>query len=190
MEVIVVRRIHRLVQYVAVFVLVMLAFCQSTGHAQEAISVEELARQLNETQRRLQQTELELRSLRDRDAQRQQWEASVLERLPSVDPGLHTVGYGGVEDDPLYEFDSQDCPDCGKPGRKGKAHLCDLCRAGAPWAKDHGWSVVPYGMLRGELIYAQQEQAADAIIFFLGPENAGVNDDQFTARFTSARAAR
>ncbi|MDP6721195.1 MAG: hypothetical protein QGF59_21185, partial [Pirellulaceae bacterium] len=176
-----VRRFHRAVQYFASFMLVMLAFCQSTAHAQENISVEELARQLNETQRRLQQTELELRSLRDRDAQRQQWEASVLERLPSVDPGLDTVSYGGFEDDPLYEVDLQDCPDCGKSGRKGKAHLCDLCRAGAPWAKNHGWSIVPFGMLRGELIYAQQEQAADAVIFFLGPENVGVNDDQFTA---------
>jgi hypothetical protein len=60
-------------------------------------------------------------------------------------------------------------------------HLCGCCLEGLSWNKSGGWRIVPFGTLRGELIYSQQEQTADAIIFFLAPDETGVDDDQFTA---------
>jgi hypothetical protein len=65
--------------------------------------------------------------------------------------------------------------------RSGAGSDSGITLAGFSTRKAGGWRIVPFGMLRGELIYSQQEQAADAIIFFLTPDSIGVDDDQFTA---------
>ena len=57
--------------------------------------------------------------------------------------------------------------------------LFSYCLEKLSWNKAGGWRIVPFGMLRGDLIYS--EQAADAVIFFLAPNSAGIEDDQFTA---------
>lgn len=48
------------------------------------------------------------------------------------------------------------------------------------WNLASGWRIVPFGQLRGEAIYAQTAQAADAVVFFLAPTSLGIRDDQFT----------
>ena len=48
------------------------------------------------------------------------------------------------------------------------------------WGKPNGWQIIPFGQLRGETIYSQEEQIADAVVFFLAPGSPGVDTDQFT----------
>ena len=48
------------------------------------------------------------------------------------------------------------------------------------WHLPSGWKIVPFGMLRAEMIYAQDPTAADAVRFFFAPNNLDVDDDSFT----------
>jgi hypothetical protein len=57
--------------------------------------------------------------------------------------------------------------------------FCQQCKEALSWNKG-GWRIVPFGMLRGEAIYAGQATTADAVIFFLNPTQQGVDDDLFT----------
>ena len=108
--------------------------CWPTARAENDLRIEDLARRLDNTQRRLERIERELHALRERDAERQQWEASVLERLPSIETDLHEASFGGVEIDALDDFASQDCPDCGKPGSRSFMRSLQA-GAGGPWCR-------------------------------------------------------
>ncbi|MCP4081437.1 MAG: hypothetical protein P8J91_05645 [Pirellulaceae bacterium] len=48
------------------------------------------------------------------------------------------------------------------------------------WNLPGGWTIVPFGQVRGEMIYAQNPTAADAVQFFFLPNNPDVDDDTFT----------
>ncbi len=84
--------------------------------------------------------------------------------------GVQPASYEAI--DACNGFPAYDatCPDSGKETCEGLPHLCGVSLEGLSWNKAGGWRIVPYGTLRGEMIYSQQEQAADALIFFLGPE--------------------
>jgi hypothetical protein len=90
---------------------------------------------------------------------------------------VQPVGYEDTSVSDACENCVSNCPDCGKRTCEGLPHLCGVCLEQLSWNKADGGRIVPFGMLRRELIYSQQEQVADAIIFFLGPANPGVNDD-------------
>lgn len=48
------------------------------------------------------------------------------------------------------------------------------------WSLPGGWTIMPFGRVRGEMIYAQSRTLADAVIFFNAPNSLGVDDDAFT----------
>jgi hypothetical protein len=69
------------------------ASAQVPPPGQPTVSVEELARQLHQTQQQLHQTRRELQYLRGRDLQRQTWEESIIKRLPSTEPTYRPASY-------------------------------------------------------------------------------------------------
>ena len=178
--------IHRLRIIVIIVTIVGLATIAQVTRGQESITVEGLAEQLSRTQEQLrdahvqlQRTQQELDRLQERDAERREWEREIMRQLPPVDDsvwrtashGRHSSRHAGCDDC---------CPDCGKKVCPGVPHLCGFCLDKLSWNKSGGWRVVPSGLLRGEMIYSEAEQSADAVIFFLTPKNIGVDDDQFT----------
>lgn len=68
--------------------LVAILFCSLVGPTlfpRTACAADELIERLERTERLLEQTQEELKWLKDRDAQRDEWEQAVVERLPSLD---------------------------------------------------------------------------------------------------------
>lgn len=53
-------------------------------------------------------------------------------------------------------------------------------KAAFSWNLPSGWTITPFGQVRGEMIYAQNPTTADAVQFFFSPNNLGVDDDSFT----------
>jgi hypothetical protein len=171
--------------FIAIIAAVTVVFASPFARGQvpqagQPVSVEELARQLEQTQQQLQQTQRQLDYLRQRDQQRETWEQSVVKRLPPVDPGYQPAGFGSLFEATEAAGGSECYPKCDKPVCQGMPHLCGLCLEKFSWNKNGGWKIVPFGMLRGEAIYAGQATTADAVIFFLNPTQPGIGDDSFT----------
>ena len=139
-------------------------------------SIDELARRLDETQRQLEQTQQELDALRQRDLGRQEWERSIMRRLPAIDATITGVSEGC---DASKVCDSV-CDECEPPKCPGLPSFCGCCLEELNWNKANGWRIVPYGVLRGEAIYSRVATTADWGIIFLNPRDLGENVDQFT----------
>ncbi|MGI9517376.1 MAG: hypothetical protein ACR2NP_10035, partial [Pirellulaceae bacterium] len=54
------------------------------------------------------------------------------------------------------------------------------------WNLANGWTITPFGYLRGEMIYATDNTTADAAIFFFSPNNLDVDDDSLTLHAKSS----
>ncbi len=161
--------------------LLLIAFAGSAANGQTPLlSAPPPALSSQQLMNRLEQAEARIRELEERERLHGSVAERVMSRLPSTEADLHATNYNSLQGDNLLEFASHECPDCGKADCLGKPHVCDLCDVGPAWGNDSGWSIVPFGQLRGEMIYSEAEQTADAVIFLLAPNNPGVDDDQFT----------
>jgi len=128
--------------------------------------------------RRLEAAEAELRYLRTRDAAHEAWQESIIRRLPDPDSSFSPASYyrdsafGGC---PTC-LDGNGCHCESPPPCPGAPDYCDDCLEGLSWNKG-GWRIVPFGRLRGEVIYSSAPYTNDAIIAFLNPNNPGVDED-------------
>ncbi len=126
--------------------------------------------------RRLEAAEQELAYLRMRDRQQAEREQSTLEPLPAI-----PAAYGRAGSEPNAPAGTLAGPEAAEPESicLRAESFCRKCKEKLSWNKG-GWRIVPFGMLRGEAIYAGQATTADAVIFFVNPTQQGVNDDSFT----------
>lgn len=140
-------------------------------------TIDELARQLEDTQQRLHATQRALQELRER-------QTTLAE--PWSDPAV--VPERTVSTSRYHEFEASDhsksvaTGDCvPEPTEecRGLARFCDACLGSLSWNKKGGWRIVPFGQVRGEAIYSKAPQTADAVILFLNPRQ-NIDEDQAT----------
>ena len=58
--------------------------------------------------------------------------------------------------------------------------LSESCKEKLSWNLGNGWRIKPFGKLRGDVIYSEAPQTADAIVIFLNPNQPGIPEDQST----------
>lgn len=83
----------------------------------------------------------------------------------------------------LPSCDGPSCDGCGSAGCEDCGwvdQLSEACKEKLSWNLGNGWRIKPFGQLRGEAIYSQAPQTADAVIIFLNPKQPGIEEDQST----------
>ena len=147
---------------VAFVALLAVGVMSGVAFAQQPPTVQDLARRLEATEQRLRSTEEELQSLRERDVQRQQWEASVVRRLPSVMPVSEMTEFAGPGNyDFVDDYDDARCKTCGKDTWKGVPHVC-----GCSFGGNGEWCVTPFGKLELETVFASDTAVSENYIVF------------------------
>lgn len=151
------------------------SFAQEQQKSGQDLVIQQLQRQLSEMKERQDQTEAELTLLRNQqsltrsalDQELDNFNTSVEDTLP---PAVEDVNPSQTNPDTLDEYEYYSWPDV----------LSEEDKEQLSWNKIGGWRIVPFGKLRGEMIYSAEPQTADAIVIFLNPKSLGVDEDQST----------
>ncbi len=80
--------------------------------------------------------------------------------------------------------DPSGCDRCGSCQCNGDCgwidQLSETCKEKLSWNLGNGWRIKPFGKLRGDVIYSEAPQTADAVVIFLNPRQPGISEDQST----------
>ena len=137
-----------------------------TGHTGHTDSIDEILRRLDKTELLLEQTTNELNALKSNSPEPQ-----------AESDGVQQASY-------CEERGAAGCTHCapGSSGHSGHGFMADMhddYRSRWSWHKGK-WRIVPFGALRGEIIYTPSETTVDAAIFHVSPAQPGINDERAT----------
>ena len=161
-----------MLRVVGIAILVFSGFLQTAAAEQPSIplSVEDLARRLEVTERRLLDTESQLQTLRQNQPSTDS--SGPMTHLPSSESDHRQVAFSFLEDCDLAMACDGYCGDCGQSVCQGVPHICSCCSEKLSWNKAGGWRITPFGKLEAETVFATDTAVSENYIVFAAPRGA------------------